>query len=459
MTETTATSQGNPSPPFPAPAVGWYATILLALLYWLSILDRTILSLLIDPIKKDLGLTDVQMGMLHGLGFAITFSVFGLLAGSLADRFSRRWLVFASVSIWSIATAACGMAQNFWHMMLARVGVGVGEAGLNPCATSMISDLFPRDRITGAMAVYAIGASVGSGCAYLLGGMVVSWVSQAETFLLPIVGDVRSWQAVFYIVGVPGLLFSLLIFTMPDPVRRGKRLVVQQKSFFGGILSGYAELLRFMAGRKQYYLYHYAGFGVASTILVGAGAWYPAHIGRTFGWPGSQIGLVLGILLVSSGIVSKLLCGFVVDTMYRRGYRDAQLRYYAICLLAAIPFGLIATTSDNPWIFVGGIWVMLVGLSALPACSNAALNLTTPNELRGAGIAFYAATAGLVGLSLGPILIAGFSDYVFGGNAIGYGTAAAIALCCPLAALLLGLGCRGMRDAMAEQESEAPAGA
>src|SRR3546814_132895 len=151
--------------PYPRPAVGWYATVVLALLYWFSVLDRFIIGLMVDPIKRDLGLTDLQFGILHGSAFAITFSVVGLLAGALADRYNRRWVIYAGVTIWSIATAACGFAYSFWHLLLARVGVGAGEATLNPCATSMITDLFPRERLTTALAVYAMGSTVGSGCA------------------------------------------------------------------------------------------------------------------------------------------------------------------------------------------------------------------------------------------------------------------------------------------------------
>lgn len=432
----------------------WYATVVLALLYWLSVLDRFIISLVVDPIKRDLGISDLQFGLLHGSAFALTFSLFGLFAGALADRFSRRWIIFAGVSVWSLATAACGMAQNFWHMLLARVGVGAGEAGLNPCATSMITDLFPRERLTSAMAVYAIGASLGSGCAYLFGGMIVDLVSQADTILLPIVGEVRSWQAVFFIVGIPGAFLSLLIFTVPEPLRRGRRAEQRQAaSVWRSTLDAYGELLRFMRLRGRFFLFHYAGFGFAAMIVTGAGIWYPAHMSRSFGWSAGQIGLTLGTLLVVVGIVGKLICGLVVDAMYRRGFRDAQIRWYAGCLLAATPAGVIATTSGDPWIFLGGIGLFLVLLSPLPACASAALNLVTPNELRGTGVAFFAATAGLVGAGSGPILIAAVSDRVFGGDAsIGLGIATMIAVCCPVAAILLTCGLRPMREAMTQAE-------
>lgn len=440
--------------PYPAPAVAWYATVVLAFLYWFSILDRFIISLLVDPIKRDMGISDVQFGLLHGFAFAITYALFGLMAGALADRASRRWVIFASVSVWSLATAACGMAQQFWHLLLARVGVGVGEAGLNPSATSMLTDLFPRHRLTSAMAVYTIGATVGSGTAYLLGGIIVGLVSQVETYTLPLIGEIRSWQAVFFILGIPGVLLSFVIFTLPEPVRRHRREVQAGATFWRNIYSSYRELMKFMQSRLRFFLCHYSGFAVASAVVGGCGVWYPAHMGRTFGWSSGKIGLTLGLTIVVAGVTGKLICGRVVDAMYDRGFRDAQLRWYASCLLVATPIGIIATTSANPWVFLGGVCAFLVLLSPLPACYAASLNLVTPNELRGAGVAFFSATAGLIGIGGGPILIAAASDHIFSGPAdIGLGMATIIAVCCPLGAALLALGCRAMRAAMREAEA------
>ncbi len=159
----------------------WYATVIFAFLYWLSILDRFVITLLVEPIKRDLGISDIQFAILHGAAFTLSFAVIGLLAGALADRFNRRWVIFGCVTIWSLATAACGMVQNFWQLIIARLGVGAGETGLNPCATSIIADLFPRERLTLAMAVFAMGSTLGSGCAYLLGGKIVDWASRLDT--------------------------------------------------------------------------------------------------------------------------------------------------------------------------------------------------------------------------------------------------------------------------------------
>jgi len=456
MQQSTPIAGGAPAnSPYPPSSVAWYATIVLALLYWLSILDRFIISLMVDPIKRDLNITDVQFGMLHGLAFALTYSLLGLAAGALADRFNRRRIIFGCVAIWSLATAACGLAQHFWHMLLARVGVGAGEAGLNPCATSMLTDLFPRERLTSAMAVYAIGATIGSGTAYLFGGAIVEAVSQTATIAIPLVGDVRSWQAVFFVIGIPGALLSFVVFTFPEPVRTGKssQATVQRRGFWKGLVLAYGDLLRFMRPRWRFFAYHYAGFALASIVLAGSAIWYPAHMGRAFGWTPSKIGLGLGLTLVVAGITGKLVGGWAVDAMYRRGLHDAQLRWYAGCLLIAAPVGIIATTSGNPWIFLAGAGTFLVLLATLPACSAAALNLVTPNELRGTGVAFFAATAGLIGSATGPILIAAVSDHVFGGpEFIGRGMAVVIAVCCPIGAAILAFGCKHMRDVMPQTD-------
>lgn len=442
-------------PPYPSSAVGWYATIILALLYWLSILDRFIISLLVDPIKRDMEITDVQFGLLHGMAFSVTFSVLGLIAGSFADRFSRRWVIYLSVSIWSLATAACGLAQHFWQLLLARVGVGAGEAGLNPSATSMLTDLFPRDRLTTAMAVYAMGSTVGSGTAFLIGGLIVDMVSHVDVFTLPLIGEVRSWQTVFFIIGIPGALLALITFTIPEPVRRNRTRVAEKKGVWKSGIGTYRELLKFMGSRLGFFLPVYIGFGLASMLISGGGVWYPAHMSRTYGWTPAEIGVYLGVTLMVVGIVGKLVCGYCVDAIYRRGHRDAQLLWYGGCLLVAAPVSIFTMSSDNPWVFLTGVGTFMVLLSPMAACCYAAMNLVTPNELRGSGVAFYSATAGIIAVAAGPILIAWVGNTLFpGASSLGMGLATVFGISCPLAALALFLGRRNMREAVLESENQ-----
>jgi MFS family permease len=436
--------------PYPAPAVGWYATIILALLYWLSVLDRYIIALLVDPIKHDLGLTDVQFGMLHGLAFVGAFTLFGLVFGALSDRVNRRRLIYVGVAIWSVATAFCGVAQNFWHLLVARIGVGVGEASLNPSATSMIADLFPRNKLTTAMAVYALGSTVGAGTALMIGGAIVDMVSHLDVIVIPLIGEIRPWQAVFFIVGIPGALFALSIFSVPEPVRRDQRSKPRHAKWS----ASYAGLIEFMKARPRFFLCHYLGFTFATAVIAGGAAWYPVHISRTFGWSAGEIGGALGPPLMVAGILSKLATGRIVDAMYQRGYRDAQLRWYGLCMLIATPIGIFATLSGNAWVFIIAIAVFNTLVGGVMACALSALNLVTPNELRGSGVAVFTTFMGLLGGSAGPVLIAAASQ--FGGSSIGVGLAVMMGICCPAGALCLLLGLRSMRDAMAEAENTMP---
>jgi MFS family permease len=160
--------------PYPPAGRAWYATAVLAFMFWMSILDRFIISLLVGPLRRDMGITDTQFALLNGTAFIVTFALLGLIAGALADRYSRRTIIFVGVAIWSLATAACGVTQNFGQLFLARIGVGAGEACLNPCATSMIADFFPRQRLTLATAMYAMGGTAGAGMAFLVGGGIIA---------------------------------------------------------------------------------------------------------------------------------------------------------------------------------------------------------------------------------------------------------------------------------------------
>ena len=176
---------------------------------------------------------------------------------------------------------------------------------------------------------------------------------------------------------------------------------------------------------------------------------------RSFNWSAGRIGLTLGMTVMGGSIVGKLLCGTIVDAMYRRGFHDAQLRWYSICLLVATPLGIFATTRGDPYVFLIGLGLFQILISAMPACAFASLNIVTPNELRGTGIAIFTTVFGLIGGGAGSVLIAVISDHVFSGKAtLGLGMATLIAVCCPIAALLLYLGTSPMRAAVTDSELE-----
>jgi MFS family permease len=266
---------------------------------------------------------------------------------------------------------------------------------------------------------------------------------------------------VFLIVGVPGALLSLIVFTVPEPVRRGVR---NAQSLSRSGLANYRELWTFIRSHGRFFLFHYLGFGFAAMVLVGCGSWYAPHLGRTFHWAAGHVGLGVGLSVAGGSIIGQLFSGRMVDSLFRKGYQDAQLRWYMYSVLIATPVGIIAMTSGNAGVFLGLVFCMLVLLSSLPSMAMTALNIVTPNELRGTGVALFALVTGILGAGGGPVVIAAVSDYIYKDEkAIGLAMATVIAVCLPLAALFLGLALRAMRKAVQEAEQwvnrAAPGGA
>jgi MFS family permease len=207
--------------PWPKPLYSWYVVGVLMLAYTNSFIDRQILSLLIEPIRRDLQITDTQVSLLAGLAFTIFYTLMGVPIARLADQKNRRTIIAIGIASWSVMTASCGLARNFWHMFLARVGVGVGEATLSPAAMSMISDYFPVGKLARAISIYSMGVYFGAGLALIIGGMVVKLVIEAGNVVLPVVGEVFPWQMTFFFVGLLGIPIFLLMLTIREPVRRG----------------------------------------------------------------------------------------------------------------------------------------------------------------------------------------------------------------------------------------------
>ena len=208
-------TQQNPA--YPNPAYAWYVVCILTIAYMFSFLDRQILALLVEPIRADLNISDTQMSLLQGLAFGIFYTLLGIPIGRLADRRSRRSIIAIGISIWCVMTAACGLAKNFGQLFLARVGIGIGEATLNPSAYSLISDYFPREKRARPMSFYNMGVSLGAGTAMVLGGQIISWVFSQPQPVLPLVGTLFHWQVVFIMVGLPGLLIAFLMVTVREP--------------------------------------------------------------------------------------------------------------------------------------------------------------------------------------------------------------------------------------------------
>src|SRR5438552_4758611 len=183
----------------------WYIVGVLTFVYVFSFVDRQIFSLLVRPLRHDLHISDTQVSYLIGLGFVMFFALFGIPIGRLTDIYSRRLIIAIGLVTWSLFTSACGLAHTFPQMLLLRMGVGAGEAALSPAAYSLITDYFPRNRLATAISVYSMGIYIGGGLSFLVGGLVVHYAAAQATWSLPLVGLVRSWQLIFFIVGLPGI--------------------------------------------------------------------------------------------------------------------------------------------------------------------------------------------------------------------------------------------------------------
>jgi MFS family permease len=389
---------------------GWYLVFTLLLFYIFSFIDRQIISLLVEPIKRDLQVSDTQIGLLQGLAFALFYTAFGIPIGRLADRMNRKTIIGAGVVIWSLMAALCGMAKNFWQLFLARIGVGVGEAALSPAAYSMITDAFPRQKLGRAFSVYNMGIPIGSGIALLVGGLIVVAVSGAgKTFTLPLLGEVRAWQFVFIVTGAPGLLLPFLLFTVREPPRRGLIKTADNKVLDRLPLS---EVIRFMAKNGHFYRPHFFAMAMMACLGYAVGAWLPTVMARTYGIQPGFVGQVLGISTMTMNTVGVFVAGRICDRLTTKGHADAPIW---VCFGTAV--AVVITSALPAFMPSATLGLAMMCLAGFPfhgyvAMGPMAVNQVTPNQMRAQVSAVYLFTVNLVGLGLGPYLVPMISDYI-----------------------------------------------
>ena len=390
--------------PYPEPRYAWYVVGVLMIAYTFSFIDRQVLNLLVGPIRADLGLTDTEISLLQGFAFAVFYTSCGIPLGVLADRVSRRWLIAIGITVWSVMTAACGLARSFGQLFAARVGVGVGEAALSPPAYSMIADLFPPERRGRAASVYYMGVQLGSSLALLVGGPLIELASRIGPLEFPYIGVVRPWQLAFIAVGLPGILVALVVATLTEPPRRCP-------PGLGGS-SGISWAAHFSRHRRAY-AGHFAGFALLSLVAYGIGAWAPTFMSRTYGWGPGSIGLLYGVLTLTVGTTGVYAGGWLADWLRKGGRPDAPLR--AACIGAAAIWLPAATAPLMP---SAGLAVLLAVpntfLLGFPfGIAAAAIQEITPSNLRGRATALYLFFSTLVGLGAGPTVVALVTDHVF----------------------------------------------
>jgi MFS family permease len=395
-------------PAYPKPAYAWYVVFMLFLAFTVSYIDRQIISLLVEPIKTDLGLSDTQIGLLQGFAFTVFYTFAGIPLGRLADKKNRKVIITVGMFLWSIMTASCGLAKTFTHLFISRIGVGIGEASLSPAANSMITDYFPKDKRGKPVALYFMGVYVGVGLSFILGGMVISMVSNAGAIVLPLVGELSAWQLTFMVVSLPGLLLVALMPTIKEPFRHG-RITADGKEVDTGV--GAAK--DFFFKHFKAYAIIFLGFGLAGSMAIGFFAWTTPLFTRIHGWETARIGYTFGTIVMVMGTLGIILGGAVADRLLQKGQQHAYIKVAIWAILGAMVFAGTAAMVSNPYV----AWALLcpaVACFGMPvALAPAAVNHITPNQFRGQAIAIYIFVVGLINNNLGPISVGVLNDYVF----------------------------------------------
>lgn len=404
--------------PVVSTAHAWYAVAVLTLANVSGFVDRQILSLLTVPLKRDLQLSDTQVSLLIGLGFAVFYSVLGLPIGRWVDRGMRPRIVALGAALWSVMTLLTGITRGYGQLFLARVGVGVGEATLGPAAVSIIADQFPREKLGTAMSTYMVGTFAGSGVAYALGAYIVGRVDQPGMITLPLIGEIFPWQTVFFWIGAPGLLIALLALSIREPRRQSVTAAAPagatMRASTQSSTAGFADVWQYVRSNLRTIGALSLGFAFSASVNYGVGAWMAAFFVRTHGWSIEQAGTLQGVLTFTVGPIGVMAGGRLNDWLARRGHVDAPLR---VGLLGALGMAVFAGLYPAvPSAMVAAVLLVPVNLfAAMPwGAANAAIAEAMPARLRGQGSAIYQLVVNLVSGVLGPTAVALLTDRLFG---------------------------------------------
>jgi len=419
----------------PRTSYAWYVVGVLTAIYMLSFVDRQILGLLVPQIERDLHIKDTEMGLLGGLAFALFYTFIGLPLGRMVDSVNRRKLVSICIVVWSIFTSTCSAALTYPTLFLARVGVGVGEAGLGPAAYSLIADYFPRERMGAAISVYYMGLFFGTSLAQLVGGIVVQGLSRTPLITVPLLGAIASWRVTFLYVGLPGLLFALLALTIREP----RRVELRADSTGKPARASFRESFGQMRLRWQSVVGISLGMAFQSTCTYSVSQWAATYFLRVYNWSPARTGKTLAFILVVFACSGMYLGGLVSDRWQKQGILDARLKIALISaagiLVFLVPSMMMPSVELTLALFAPGIFFLAFAMGT----AVAALQVIFPNQSRGQVGALFLFVLNLIGLTLGPWLPGYLDDHVFHDpNKIGYSLSITVALGAVMMLVLLG---------------------
>lgn len=426
---------------YPSSPKAWWMVFVLLCCYTLSFIDRQILALMVGPIRSDLNITDFQFSLLTGLAFAFFYSFLGVPIGWLADRGNRRGIITVGIAVWSIMTALCGTARSFGVLFLFRIGVGVGEAALSPCAYSIVADSFPKEKRAKPMGAYSMGTYVGAGLAMIFGGIIAQYIVSLGPMSWPILGEVKPWQAIFFIVALPALPVLVLLATIKEPKRQelGQPGAEPQHVSFGATI-------QFMWDRLGLYATIIIGVAILALISYAAFSWYIEYFIRIFGWGRQDAGLTFGLIVLFCGAGGMFAAGAISDHLLAKGVKEAPMRtalYSAVILIVPL---ILAPLMPNPYLTILFLIPGVFALGFHVGLGPSALQHITPNQMRGQVIAIYLLLLNLLAQIVGPSAVAFLTTYVFKDDStLGQSLSIVCGVAALLAIIILSLACKKLK--------------
>ncbi len=428
--------QDRPAAFYPNAAYAWYVIAVLFAATLLSQLDRQLPALLVRPLKQEFGISDTAFSLLQGYGFAIFYTLAGLPLGRFVDRGNRRNLIIVGLLFWSAATGLFAFAQNYTYMLLARVGVGIGEAVLAPAAYSLIADYIEPSRRGRALAVYYVSIAIGSGASLLLGGWLLAAIPSHGVHIGGL-GELSSWRAAFLAASIPGVPLALiLLLSVHEPTRREVSDAPATRA-----QPSVGDFVHYLRQHSATFLRVLTYPTLLSIIGYGALAWAPALFDRRFAIKPSTSGIVLGILVAAAGGIGTLVSGFLSDYWTSRSVPAARLRVAFVGVLLLPAPAVLWPLAHSPQAAYVVLFLSVFALSISQSAAPALIQAIVPNRMRGQAIASYLLLAGLMGIGLGPTLVALMTDFAFKDNgALHYSLALTAAPAALLALWLIGSG-------------------
>lgn len=418
----------------------WYIVALLTCAYLLSLVDRILISLLIEPIKAEMALTDTQIGLLVGLGFVLFYVTLGIPLGSLADSRNRRNLIVAGIVIWSLATVGCGLAPSFGWLLVARMLVGAGEAVLFPCAISTFSDRFPRAQLSLAMSIFSYGAIGGMGLAMAGGGELLRWTATAGSQIDLLGFELHSWRLVFIVVGCIGIPLAALILLT---VREAPRIYAPP------IPPRMPELVREVVTRRRAFLGLFVGFGAQVLSTYIPMMWAAPFYARTFELSPTTVGWSLGGIFAIAGGLGLMIGGKWSDARAARGVIDAPVQILLLSIPLQLPLIGIIFLTDSPTVSLFALAGLLVVASMYGGLQGTLVRLMSPPGMQGRLMAIYLFAVTIVGMGCGPLAVGALSEHAFeGNNALGHAMGTVMATAILIAAAILLFARPAMRATM-----------